>query len=162
MVPMRYEKVLVTGGNGRLGRHIVQQLEGRCQVTILDLQPGPADQETRQVDILDHAGLADVMRGQEAVIHLAGFDDGDAPSERDYFATNVQGAFNVFQAADDAGVRAVVAASSTAAYGLGYDRAPLRLPIDEAHPLATTGSYGLSNRPSSFWGVTSWRAAACG
>ncbi len=54
------------------------------------------------------------------------------------------GTWNVFHAAEEAGLRKLVVASSSAAYGLGADRMPNYLPVDEAHPLHTTGTYGHS------------------
>lgn len=143
---MQLEKVIVTGGSGRLGRHVVDALASHCAVSILDRQPSPRDAPFFATDILDPNGLAAAFRGQDAVIHLAGYDDGDAPQERAYIETNVLGAWNVFQAAEDAGLRKIVVASSTATLGLGYDRAPDYLPIDEDHPLRTTGSYGLGKQ----------------
>ena len=142
---MAYEKVVVTGGSGRLGRHVVAQLAGR-RLSVLDIAPAAADQQHHRIDILDLPGLQKAFAGQEAVIHLAGYDDGDAPCEQDYIRVNLQGAWNVFQAAEDAGVRKLVVASSSAAFGLGRNRAPDRLPVDESHPLRATGTYGHSKQ----------------
>ena len=36
---VRFEKVACTGGSGRLGRHVVGQLEGACAITVVDLAP---------------------------------------------------------------------------------------------------------------------------
>ena len=145
---MGHEKVVVTGGSGLLGRWVVEQLIGSCRVTVLDIA-APAQQ--RDVDfvegsILDPTAVSTALAGQDAVIHLAGIDDGNADREADYFETNAQGAWNVFDAAEAAGLRQVVAASSTATLGLGADRMPDYLPIDEDHPFYATGTYGLSKQ----------------
>ncbi len=139
---MSLEKVIVTGGSGRLGAHVTQALQANHDVTVLDIKPPSQAVPFIATDILDLAGLTRAFTGQDAVIHLAGYDDGDAPNEQAYMATNVQGAWNVFQAAEDAGVRHLVVASSVAALGLDYRRGPDYLPIDEAHPLRATGTYG--------------------
>jgi len=141
---MRFERVVVTGGSGRLGRFVVDELRDICAVSVLDIAPPRQDVPYFETDILDPNGLRAALAGQEAAIHLAGFDDGMAPHDRDYMKTNVQGAWNLFHAAEEAGLRRLVVASSSAAYGLGYDRMPDYLPVDEAHPLHTTGTYGHS------------------
>ena len=88
--------------------------------------------------------MAEALAGQEAVIHLAGYDDGVAPSDKDYIETNVLGAWNVFNAAEGAGVTKLVAASSSAMFGFGFDCRPDYLPVDEDHPLNCRGAYGHS------------------
>ena len=140
------EKVIVTGGSGRLGGHVMTALRAGYGATALDIKPPPGDVPFIATDILDLPGLTRAFTGQAAVIHLAGYDDGDGPNEQAYMATNVQGAWNVFQAAEDAGVPHVVVASSTAALGLDHDRAPDYLPVDETHALRTTGTYGLGKQ----------------
>jgi nucleoside-diphosphate-sugar epimerase len=113
---------------------------------VLDIEPPQNEMPFIKGDILDLPALTAAFTGQDAVIHLAGYDDGDGPGEQAYISTNVQGAWNVFQAAEDAGVKHLVVASSTAALGLSYDRAPDYLPVDEAHPLHITGTYGLGKQ----------------
>ena len=143
---MRYERVLVTGGSGFLGRFVVAALREHCAVSVLDIKP-PGDQTPYlEADILDLDAVRKALTGQQAVVHLAGVDDGNALHDKEYFETNVQGAWNVFHAAEAAGVQKLVVASSTAALGIGYEAMPDYLPIDEAHPLRTTGAYGLSKQ----------------
>ncbi len=143
---MRFDKVLVTGGSGRLGRFVVDALIPGCRVSVLDIAPPRQEVPFHEVDILDADAVAAAMAGHEAVIHLAGFDDGKAEREAQYIATNVTGSWNVLEAAAHAGVRHVVVASSVAAYGLrpGRKPDPEYLPIDEAHPLRSDDAYGLS------------------
>ncbi len=141
---MRFERVVVTGGSGRLGRYVAEELRDICAVSVLDIAPPRQDVPYFETDILDPDGVRAALSGQEAAIHLAGFDDGMAPRDSDYMKTNVQGAWNVFHAAEAAGLRKLVVASSSAAYGIGADRMPDYLPVDEAHPLHTTETYGHS------------------
>jgi nucleoside-diphosphate-sugar epimerase len=141
---MRFEKVVVTGGGGLLGRFVVDALMGDCAVSVLDIAAPQQDVPYFETDILDLGAVRAALAGQEAAIHLAGIDDGNASHDREYFETNVQGAWNVFHAAEEAGLRKLVFASSIAALGIGYDRMPDYLPIDEAHPLYNTGTYGHS------------------
>ncbi len=143
---MRFDKVLVTGGSGRLGRFVVDALVPDCRVSVLDIAPPRQDVPYHQVDILDAEALAAAVAGHDAVVHLAGFDDGKAECEEQYIATNVTGNWNVLEAAEHAGVRHVVVASSIAAYGLrpGRKLDLDYLPVDEAHPLRSGDAYGLS------------------
>ena len=143
---MRPKKVAVTGGSGRLGSHVMAALGSDYEAISLDISPPRQEAPYVAADILDPPALTTAFKGQDAVIHLAGYDDGQAPNEQAYMATNVQGAWNVFQAAEDAGVRHLVVASSTAALGLYHDRAPDYLPIDEGHTLRPTGAYALSKQ----------------
>jgi nucleoside-diphosphate-sugar epimerase len=98
-------------------------------------------------NILDLAGLKSAFAGQEAVVHLAAIPNPRTAPPDVTFNTNVQGTWNVLQAAEDAGVRRVVVASSDAALGLHYNPpgyGPQYLPIDESHPLRPIEFYSLS------------------
>ncbi|MCH7794483.1 MAG: NAD(P)-dependent oxidoreductase [Proteobacteria bacterium] len=141
---MRFERVVVTGGGGLLGRFVVDELMDICALSVLDIAPPRQDVPYFETDILDLDGVRAALAGQEAVVHLAGIDDGNAPRDKDYIETNVQGAWNVFHAAEEAGLRKLVVASSIATLGIGRERMPDYLPADEGHPLRTTGTYGLS------------------
>ena len=141
---MRFDKVLVTGGAGRLGRYVVAELAGHCRVSVLDRDRRAARPDF-PVDVLDLDAVARAMPGHDAVVHLAAIDVSvPAPPAR-LFDVNVRGTWNVLQAAHQAGVRRAVVCSSVAATGIDSpDRPPLYLPIDEAHPLRPAGDYGLS------------------
>ena len=143
---MRFENVLVTGGSGRLGRFVVDALLPKCSVSVLDLAPPRQDVPYHDADILDVEALATAVAGHDAIVHLAGFDDGLADREEQYISTNVTGNWNVLHAAGHAGVHRVVVASSVAAYGFRPSRIPDidHLPVDEDHPLRSDDAYGLS------------------
>ncbi len=145
---MGFEKVACTGGSGRLGRYVTDDLRERCALTVLDVKPPPSP-GIRYVDasILDYAALKRAFAGQDAIVHLAAIPNPRTASPDVTFHTNVQGTWNVLQAAEDAGVRRVVVASSDAALGLHYNPpgyGPQYLPIDEAHPLRPIECYSLS------------------
>jgi nucleoside-diphosphate-sugar epimerase len=145
---MRFDKVVCTGGSGRLGRYVTEDLRGRCELTVLDVRPCEAP-GVRFVagSITDRAALEQAFAGQDAVVHLAAIPNPRTAPADVTFNTNVQGTFNVLQAAEEAGVRRVVVASSDAALGLHYNPpgyGPQYLPIDEAHPLRPVEFYSLS------------------
>lgn len=145
---MRFDRVLCTGGSGRLGRYVTDDLRGRCDLTVLDLRP-PHAEAVRYVEasVLDFAALRRAFAGQDAVVHLAAVPNPRTAPADVTFHTNVQGTWNVLQAAEDAGIRRVVVASSDAALGLHYNPpgyGPRYLPIDEDHPLRPVEFYSLS------------------
>jgi UDP-glucose 4-epimerase len=145
---MRFEKVLCTGGAGRLGSYVTEDLKGRCDLTVLDVRPVPAPGvRSIQASITDLSALTRAFAGKDAVVHLAAVPNPRTAPAEVTFNTNVQGTWNVLQAAEDAGVRRVVVASSDAALGLHYNPpgyGPRYLPIDEDHPLRPIEFYSLS------------------
>lgn len=157
---MRYGKVLVTGGSGLLGRFVVQALIGRAEVSVLDLKEPVQDVPFHLADITEPGAVRAAMVGVDAVVHLAGFDDGDAPDEDGYLTVNLQGAWNVLRAAEEAEVKIVAAASSTAAAGIGLDFPPDYLPIDEAHPLRPRRAYDVAKQMMEVMGAAIARRSA--
>jgi nucleoside-diphosphate-sugar epimerase len=145
---MRFEKVLCTGGSGRLGSYVAEDLRGRCALTVLDVK-APHAPGVRYVNasITDFDAMKNAFAGQEAIVHLAAIPNPRTAPADVTFSTNVQGTWNVLQAAEEAGVRRVVVASSDAALGLHYNPpgyGPQYLPIDESHPLRPIEFYSLS------------------
>jgi nucleoside-diphosphate-sugar epimerase len=139
-------RILVTGGAGRLGRHVVAEISPHHDVTVLDHIAPTADLPNMQASILDRDAIAPAFEGQETVIHLAAHDaDADA-SENGFIRTNVEGTFNVFDLARRAGVRRLVHCSSVAALNISHENPPEYLPIDRNHPCRPTGAYGLSKQ----------------
>ena len=142
------EKVLVTGGAGRLGPFVVDELKERYEVTVLDLKAYDDPKvRSEQVDMMDLAALSKVVEGQDAIVHLAGID-ADVPAGMDVIMrVNVLGTWNVLYAAEQARVGKVLIASSESALGgevLWGDPPLVYLPADEHHPLVPTTSYALS------------------
>ena len=141
-----YERVAVTGGSGRLGRYVVAELAAHCEVTVVDIAPPADDRAYACANVLDLDAVRAALAGQQAVVHLAAIDAAIEAPEEAYFRTNVQGTWNVLQAAEEAGARKVVVCSSSAAAGLDRDHPPQYLPVDEDHPLAPTDAYGMSKQ----------------
>ena len=144
-----FERVFVTGGSGRLGRYVVDELSRYCRVTVLDRVRPEEKQPYAEVDILDLERVSSVLRGADAVIHLAALDASVNASEPSFFEVNVQGTWNVLYAALEAGVRRAVICSSTSVTGLDFSNPtmpPLYLPVDEEHPLRPSRAYGLSKQ----------------
>lgn len=141
------KRVLVTGGCGRLGRYVVDELRESYHVTTLDVADSPLGLPHLKRSILDLPGLRTACAGQDAVVHLAALDGHlEVPAEQ-FFEVNAVGTWNALAAAFEAGVPKIVVASSNSAIGLshpGSGARPLYLPVDEAHPARPTETYGLS------------------
>lgn len=117
-------EVLVTGGNGLLGRHLVVALEDRGDSVRVLALPEEDVCWLRQRGVVVHRGdvrwpdsLVAPMSGVAAVVHLASMM-GVRRSLDEYRAVNVVGTKNVCRAALAEGVRRVVHVSSWMAYGM--------------------------------------------
>jgi len=159
---MRKPKVLVTGGGGLLGHHVVDALTPDHEVEVLDLKRPDRDLVFRQVDMRDLDAVRGAVRGHDRIVHLASIDDGTPVPEADYATVNIQGTWNLFHAAEDAGVRSIVLASSSAAYGIAADAPPLALPIDETHPQRPRRTYDLTKQVMERIAESFARRAAAG
>jgi len=145
---MRFEKVVCTGGSGRLGKYVTEELRRRCALTVLDMRPcDAAGVQYIDANVTEGAALKRAFAGHDAIAHLAAIPNPRTAPADVTFHTNVQGTWNVLQAAEEAGVRRVVVASSDAVLGLAYNPpgyGPQYLPIDEDHPLRPIEFYSLS------------------
>jgi nucleoside-diphosphate-sugar epimerase len=153
-VEERLDRVVVTGGAGFIGSHLVDALleAGAADVTVVDnlkrgrlenLEAHRDDPRLRFVraDIRDAAEMRRALRGASVVYHLAAESTVmAAAADIDYtFTTNVVGTYNVLKAAAEHGARRVIFTSSREVYG-----EPVSLPVDESHPLFSINSYGAS------------------
>jgi nucleoside-diphosphate-sugar epimerase len=130
-------RVLVTGGNGFVGRHVVAALHARGSTVRVLALPDENTSWLEQRGIAVHRGdirepeaLVAPMERVDAVVHLAAMMD-VWRRMAEYRAINVTGTENVCRAALSAGAHRVVHVSSSSVYGVG-----LRRPADEAFPLA--------------------------
>ena len=146
---MANEKILVIGGAGYIGSHVVKALlREDFQVTVYDnLSTGQTcnlfqNAEFVEGDILDEPHLEKVMRkGFSAVIHLAAKKAVGESMENPqlYSQNNICGSINIFNAMLNSGVKNVVFSSTSAVYGM-----PQYLPLNEQHPLNPMSFYGYT------------------
>jgi UDP-glucose 4-epimerase len=142
-------KILVTGGAGYIGSHMVRLLVERGdEVTVLDdLSTGHADAvrgaQLVKGDIGDSATTTKLLREREieAVVHFAGVSQvGESVANpAKYQARNVGGSAALLRAMREASVGKIVFSSTAAVYG-----EPQRLPIDEEHPTRPVNPYGAT------------------
>lgn len=150
----RRDRVVVTGGAGFIGSHVVDALlDGSASaVTVIDNlargrmenlaeREGDPRLSLVRADIRDLDQMRRAFRGATLVYHLAAQSTVmGAAADMDYtFSTNVVGTYNVLKAAAEQGARRVIFTSSREVYG-----EPVSLPVDESHPLFSINSYGAS------------------
>ncbi|MFC6345001.1 UDP-glucose 4-epimerase GalE, partial [Nocardioides hankookensis] len=147
--------VLVTGGAGYIGSHVVRELRDRSSIVVVDdLSTGRRDRvrpdELVVLDLADQTApelLHEVMveRGVDAVIHLAARKQVAESVRRPawYYTQNVGGLAHVLTAMELAGVGRLVFSSSAAVYGdVEGDRGPVR-EDDPCHPVSPYGQTKL-------------------
>src|SRR3954469_24801139 len=114
--------VLITGSSGKLGRSAVFEL-ARAGHTITAVDRAPADPELtanwpdqrvrrHRADAADLDRMLGLMKGVDAVIHLAAISAPRLAPDNVLFANNVQSTFSTLEAAARSGVHRVVLASS--------------------------------------------------
>jgi UDP-glucose 4-epimerase len=139
--------VLVTGGAGFIGSHMVRELvrEGHRVVVVDDLSQGHADAvdpgaELVRADVRD-AVVAAILRDHavEAVFHFASrIQVGESVTDpRLYFRDNLAATIQLAERVLDAKVSYFILSSTAAVYGT-----PIRTPIDEDHPTLPVNPYG--------------------
>jgi UDP-glucose 4-epimerase len=125
-------KCLVTGGAGFIGSHLVDRLlQDGHQVVVLDnfingrpenlaQHHGSPSLSLQPVDITDYEAVPPHFRSVDWVFHLAALADVVPSIKRplDYHRTNVDGTFNVLEAARLAGVKRFIYTASASCYGI--------------------------------------------
>jgi UDP-glucose 4-epimerase len=146
-------RILVIGGAGFVGSHIVDQLlaEPVREIVVLDnlvrgtrnnLAGALEDDRVTLVEgsVEDLALLRDVMQGTDYVFHLAALWLYECVHEpRKALDANVVGTYNVIEAAQEAGVKKVVYSSSASVYGNAVEE-----PMTEEHPFNNRTMYGAT------------------
>ncbi len=130
---MNKKKVVVTGGIGFIGSHLVQALQKEeYEVVVVDTEAGQ--------DINDAELLCQLFVGATFVFHLAALPRVQYSIEHpeETHRVNVDGTLAVLTAAKEAGVRRVIFSSSSAVYG-DVDT----MPISESQPLNPKSPYAL-------------------
>ena len=146
--------VLVTGGAGFIGSHLVRQLlDAKHNVTVLDnvstgtWQHLPQGKDTCtcwELDIRDKAAREKIEQAKfDVIVHLAAQTMVDVSIKDPEFdaSENVMGTVNILEAARHSGVKRIIFASTAASYG---DVAEDKLPIREEETLAPMSFYGLT------------------
>lgn len=147
-------KLLVTGAGGFIGSHVVEacveqgygvrafvHYNSRNAWGWLDGSPLLPHIDVKAGDVRDLDAVSNAMKGCTGVLHLAALIGIPYSYESPlaYIRTNVEGTYNVLQAARSANLEHVVVTSTSEVYGTAQ-----RVPIDEAHPVVGQSPYSAS------------------
>lgn len=149
-------RVCVTGAAGKAGRAAVRELaEHGYDVVATDVvATGDGGARLLRADLTDYGQATEVLRGTDAVVHLANIPAPGLATPAVTFNDNVAMNFNVFHAAAALGLATVVWASSETTLGLPFGGGPEQFPgasgelryapVDEGHFPFPATSYALS------------------
>ena len=147
-------KILVTGGAGFIGSHLVDALASMedVEIVVLDnLMHGSLENVKKHLekpsfklvkgDVRDGDLVRTLVADVDYVFHLAALIEVQTSLKKPQLTdeVNVRGTLNILEAARDVDVKRIVYASSCAVYG-----EPKSLPVSEEHPTAPLSPYGAS------------------
>ncbi|RJS72320.1 NAD-dependent epimerase/dehydratase family protein [ANME-2 cluster archaeon] len=151
------KNILVTGGAGFIGSHLVDRLINECTVTVYDnLSTGKEENLPENVlFVKGNLGDSDLVKKTiddadiDVIFHIGA--NASVPHSVDNprydFEANALGTFNILESCLDLNVEKVVYASTAAVYG-----EPVYTPIDEDHPLHPVSPYGASKLAGERYG----------
>jgi nucleoside-diphosphate-sugar epimerase len=143
-------KILLTGAAGRIGSFLTRHLADRYDFVLTDVRT-PAETHGFpfvEADITDLAALRSLCQGVDTVVHLAA-DPSTQATWESLLPRNIIGVQHIFQAAQEAGCRRVIFASSVNAVS-GY---PHEIQVHTNMPVRPPNLYGATKA----WG----EAVAC-
>jgi UDP-glucose 4-epimerase len=152
-VQLSGQRFLVTGGGGFIGRYVVEQLVDKgALVRIFEVSgkaaqfAGRAGVEVQEGDLRRPDDLKRAVDGVAGVFHMAVLNlNNSTANPRLCLEVNVDGTFNVFEAAQQAGVKKIVFSSASSVYGDTLDV------MDERYPLGARTIYGASKVAGEFF-----------
>ena len=142
--------IAVTGGNGKLGRAVVDDLRSHGHTVIVFDRDGTRGEGFVRVDLTDYGqvidalfGVNDQHNGIDAVVHLGAIPAPGLLADSAVFHNNMTATFNVFQGARRAGINRIVYASSETVLGLPFETPPPYIPVDEEYDTRPESIYSL-------------------
>lgn len=161
-------KTLITGAGGFIGSHLVEaavrkgyavraflRYNSRNFWGWLEESPVKNDIEIVSGDIRDYDSVSSALEGCDTVLHLAAL--GGIPysyiSPLAYIRTNVEGTYNVLQAAKLRNLSQILVTSTSETYGTAQ-----RVPIDENHPLVGQSPYAATKISADQLALSYFRA----
>jgi NAD dependent epimerase/dehydratase len=151
---LQNKKVLVTGAGGFIGSHLTERLveigaevkafvryNSKNQWGWLETSPYKNEIQIYTGDVRDYDSVKDSLKGVQVVFHLAALIGIPYSyiSPLAYIKTNIEGTYNILQAAKELGLERVVQTSTSEVYGTAK-----YVPIDESHPLQPQSPYSAS------------------
>lgn len=160
----RKQRVVVTGGSGKLGRSTVQYLadEGWEVISVDTRRPPGISEDGKsglggayrlvEIDLEDMGAVMETLvstdmayNGIDAVVHLAAIPSPGQTNSSRQFRTNTMSTYNVLEACRKLKIKNIVLASSETLIGIPFDpHMPESLPITEEHERKPESAYSLS------------------
>ncbi len=138
----RCRRLLLTGAAGNLGLVLRPRLKTHADILrvsdVAAMAPADEGEEVVPCNLADATAVLELVRGVDAIVHLGGVSV-ERPFE-EILPANIQGVYNVYEAARLHGVQRVVFASSNHVIGF-YEQGQT---LDADVPLRPDGYYGLS------------------
>ena len=141
-------KILIIGGAGYIGSHVVHELcdQGYNTIILDDLSTGQVENIDSRANFIKNSFsnnniLADILKDVKCVIHLAALKAAGESmlNPSIYMKNNIIDTFNLIELCIENNVKNFIFSSSAAVYG-----SPEYLPIDEKHPLNPVNYYGFT------------------
>ncbi len=160
---LKGKNILVTGGAGFVGSHIVDKLSPENKVTVLDnLSSGSLSNLEKSKDritfvkgdTLDKELLRNMVGEVEYIFHLAA-NVGNIKSIEDPYLdmdVNIKGMLNLLEACWNSNIKKLVYSSSGAIFGEAR-----YLPVDEEHPLNPESPYAVSKLAAEKYCFAYWK-----
>ncbi len=159
----KQEKILVSGGAGFIGSHLVEQLVAQgAEVIVIDNLTSGREKNLNSVrekirfyrcDIRHYQKLKEILRAEKPslIFHLAAHASvpDSARLPRYDFSTNALGSFNLLSLSRFLPLKKFIYASSVASYG-----EPQTVPIKETHPLEPISIYGATKLSAERLGLS--------
>ena len=151
---MKKNKILITGAAGFIGSHLTEYLaEKNFQIVAFDrynpnnefgwLDKSPIKSKLELIlgDIRDYDSVFKAMKNCDGVIHLAALIGIPYSyySPLAYVKTNIEGTYNVLEAAKNLKIKNLIITSTSETYGSAQ-----YMPMDETHPTASQSPYAAS------------------
>lgn len=167
---LKNKKVLVTGADGFIGSHLVEALITRGAKVKAFVYYNSfnswgwldtlSKEQLRRIeifcgDVRDPNGVAEAVKGMDAVFHLAALIGipFSYHSPDSYVDTNIKGTLNVLQAAKRFDVKKIVHTSTSEIYGTAQ-----YVPIDEQHPVNPQSPYAATKSAADALALSFYRS----
>lgn len=140
------QKILVTGGCGKIGAYFVKNAPLHYSIRVADKHPwnekihGPTCAEVFIVDLQDFTQCQQICQGMDMVVHLAADANPEADFNDSLLGNNIIATRNMFRAAKDAGCKRFIYASSVHVFS-AY---PYEMLITEDMNISPGNEYGVS------------------
>jgi dTDP-glucose 4,6-dehydratase len=161
-------RILVTGAGGFIGSHVAELLveqgfgvrafvhyNARGTWGWLEESPHAKELEVVSGDVRDYDAVARAMTGCDAVFHLAALIGIPYSYESPlaYIRTNVEGTYNVLEAARQQALKQVLVTSTSETYGTAQ-----YVPIDEQHPAVGQSPYSATKIAADQLAISYYRS----